>query len=158
MGKVLKTFNNGYAGAISHSLDDVVVPFANKSNGAIGFGMPVALNASKTGIVPFDGSTHTAADFIGVTVRNPSKTPDAYGSNTASYGSNDIVDVLVRGRIVVECEGTPSLGAAVSVKTLNGKFATGSGTGLIALTNVHVSATKDAYDMVEILLNTRNLL
>ena len=99
MGKVLKTFTHGYAGAIARSLDDVVVSFPNKSPNPLAFGVPVALSQDKTGVVPFDGSTHTAANFVGVTVRNPSKTPDAYGSDVSAYAAGDLADVLVRGHI-----------------------------------------------------------
>ncbi len=156
MGKVITSFMNGTAGAISRALDDVVVALANKSGAALAFGVPVALSTDKTGVVPFEGGTHAAADFVGVTVRNPSKTPTAYGSNEASYAKDELVDVLVRGHIVVDMEGSPARGAAVAIKTLDGKFTTGSGTGLIALTNVHVAAPADTYGRAEIVLNTRN--
>ena len=156
MGKVLSTFQHGYPGAISRSMDDVVEAFPNKSTGALAFGVPVALSTDKTGVVPFDGGTHAAADFVGVTVRNPSKTPAVYGSNEGSYAKDEMADVLVRGHIVVDMEGSPARGTAVAINTLNGKFTTGSGTGLIALTNVHVAAPADTYGRAEIVLNTRN--
>ena len=158
MGKVLKTFTHGYAGAIARSLDDVVVSFPNKSPNPLAFGVPVALSQDKTGVVPFDGSTHTAANFVGVTVRNPSKTPDTYGSNEGAYASNGLVDVLVRGHIVVAMDGSPGIGDAVAIRTSNGGFASGTGTGLITLTNAHVTSTVDTVGMAEILLNTRNIV
>ena len=94
MGKVISSFTNGFPGAIARALDDVVVAFANKSEGALAFGVPVALDATKTGITLFDPATHTAADFVGITVRNPSKTPETYGANTAAYASGELADVL----------------------------------------------------------------
>ena len=157
MGKVLKNFTNGFAGAISRSIDDVVVALANKSNNPLAFGVPVALNGDKNGVVPFDGSTHTAADFVGVTVRNPSKTPDAYGSDVGSYASGELVDVLVRGHIVVKLTGG-MLGAPVSIKKSDGSFSTSTGDSYVALTNAHVSAAADGNGMTEILLNTRNVI
>ena len=159
MGKVLKNFTNGYAGAISRSLDDVVVALANKSNNPLAFGVPVALNGDKNGVVPFDGSTHTAADFVGVTVRNPSKTPDAYGANTGSYAAGEMVDVLVRGHIVVKLAGSdPMIGDAVSIQKTTGGFAVGSGDSYVAIPTLRLTATPDADGMAEILLTTRNLL
>ena len=158
MGKVLKSFSNGYAGAIARSLDDVVLALANKSGEEIPFGAPVALSADKTGIVPFDASSHTAADFVGVTVRNPSKTPDTYGSSSGSYAANELADVLVRGHIVVALDGGSALGAAVGVSASTGGFTTDSGEGIVTLTNAHVSAVTDGNDRAEILLNTRNIL
>ncbi|MBQ9210918.1 MAG: hypothetical protein IJ153_04390 [Clostridia bacterium] len=159
MGKVLSSFTNGFPGAIARSLDDVVISLANKSEDPIAFGMPVALNEDKNGIVPFDGSEHTASDFVGVAVRNPSKTPDTYGDNQGSYASDDLVDVLVRGHIVVKLAGTSaSLGDQVSIVKSTGGFAVGTGDSLIPLPNAHVSATPDASGMAEIVLNTRNLV
>ena len=45
MGKVLRKFINGYPGAISRAVDDVVVSLKNASGGPIPFGAPVFLVA-----------------------------------------------------------------------------------------------------------------
>jgi len=159
MGKVLSSFTNGYPGAIARAVDDIVISMANKGDAPIAFGMPVALSEEKDGVMPFDGSYHTAADFVGVAVRNPSKTPDTYGDNTGSYAENELVDVLVRGHIVVKLAGTdPGIGDAVSIKKSSGGFAVGSGDSYVALQNLRLSAVPDANGMAEILLTTRNLL
>ena len=158
MGKVLKSFNHGYAGAIARNMDDVVVAFANRSTGEMAFGIPVALSTDRSGVVPFDGSTHTAVDFVGVTVRNPSKTPGAYGSNEGSYAKGELVDVLVRGHIVVSIQGNPARGDVLAIRTSDSKFSSGSGTGLVTLTNAHVSAPADLNNLAEIVLNNRNLV
>ena len=159
MGKVLSNFTNGFAGAIARSVDDIVIAMANKGESPIAFGRPVALGEDKDGVVPFDGSTHTAADFVGVAVRNPSKTPDAYGSNTGSYAAGEMVDILVRGHIVVKLAGSdPMIGDAVSIQKSTGGFAVGSGDSYVALPTVTLTAAPDADGMAEILLTTRNLL
>ena len=159
MGKVLSTFQHGFAGAIGRNLDDVVVALANKSGEAIPFGTPVVLSSDQTGVIPFDGDTHTADDFVGVTVRNPSKTPDTYGSDTADYAANDIVDVLTRGHIVVELDASGAkMGDAVAIDKSTGGFTTGTGNTVVPLTNVHLSAAPDSLGMAEILVNTRNIL
>ena len=157
MGKVLKSFTHGFVGAISRSLDDVVTAFANKSSGDIAFGVPVALDSTKKGIVPFDPSTHTAADFVGITVRTPSKTPDVYGQNVGKYAEDDIVDVLTRGHIVVEIAGDGELGDAVTILAAGGFTTAAADTGDVALGNVRVSAAKDG-GLAEVVLTTRNLL
>ena len=157
MGKVLSSFTHGFVGAISRSIDDVVTAFANKSNAAIAFGVPVALDANQVGVVPFDPSTHTAADFVGITVRTPSKTPDVYGQNVGSYAADDIVDVLTRGHIVVAMDGNGKLGDAVKIAAAGGFSTAAASTGDVALSNVRVSAAKDA-GLAEVVLTTRNLI
>lgn len=159
MGKVLAKFTNGCAGAIARSLDDVVVALANKSNAALAFGVPVARSTGKDGVVPFDPTAHTAADFIGVTVRIPSKTPDTYGASDGSYAPHDLVDVLVRGHIVVKCVGSGiGLGDPVSIFKTTGGFGVGTGDNYIPLDNVRISAAPDSNYITEILLTTRNLV
>ena len=166
MGKVLKNFTNGWEGAIARAADDIVISLPNKSNAAIDFGKPLALNSDRDGVIPFDGSTagahHLAADFLGVSVRNPSKTPDTYGSSTGSYAANDLVDVLVRGHIVVKCQNSNAKqGQAVSILISGnnaGKFTVATGDTVVALNNVHISGAPDTNGLAEILLNTRNIL
>ena len=159
MGKILSSFGNGWAGSIARSLDDVVVALANKSGAALAFGVPVALDASGTGVVPFDPANHTGADFVGVTVRAPAKTPDSYGASAGAYAPGEVTDVLVRGHIIARiAEGDTPLGAAVSVRASDGAFAVGTGEGYVALPNVRISAAKDAGRMAELLLTERNIL
>ena len=159
MGKVLSSFTNGWAGSIARNKDDVVVALANKSGAEIAFGVPVALDETKTGIVPFNASSHTGADFVGVTVRLPSKTPDTYGSNEGKYGANDMVDVLVRGHIVGKVVvGTTALGAAVAIRASDNAFAIGSGEGFVALPNVRVSGVADGLKNTELVLTELNVL
>ena len=159
MGKVLSSFTNGWAGSIARNRDDVVVALANKSGNDIAFGVPVALDETRTGVVPFDGNTHTRADFVGVTVRLPSKTPDTYGSNEGKYAANEMVDVLVRGHIVAKViTGTTALGAAVSVRKSDNAFAIGTGDTFVALPNVRVSNVADGLKNTELVLTERNVL
>ena len=159
MGKVLSSFTNGWAGSIARNRDDVVVALANKSGNDIAFGVPVALDETKTGVVPFDGNTHTGEDFVGVTVRLPSKTPDTYGSNEGKYAANEMVDVLVRGHIVAKViTGTTALGAAVSVRKSDNAFAIGPGDTFVALPNVRVSNVADGLKNTELVLTERNVL
>ena len=146
MGKVLSAFSNGFAGAIARSIDDVVIAMANRSEGEIAFGMPVALAPDGAGVVPFDGASHTAADFVGITVRNPSKTPETYGANTAAYASGELADVLVR------------VGEPLCVVKATGAFGAGTGDTVIPLTNARFSNTQDAPGTVEVVLTQRSLV
>ena len=159
MGKVLSSFNNGYPGAIARALDDVVITQANKSGAAIPFGTAVVLNGAKNGVIPFNPASHTGDQLIGVTVRNPAKTPDTYGSSTGSYAANDPVDVLVRGHIVVILDSDAAgPGDPVSIRKSDGAFTVGTGENYVALSNVRVSGAPDGSGRAEILLTERNVL
>ena len=159
MGKVLSTFTNGWVGAISRSVDDIVVSLANKSGDALPFGVPVALDANRAGVVRFDANSHTAAEFVGITVRAPAKTPDAYGGSTGSYAANELADVLVRGHIIAAVDNwTGAPGDVISVRKTDGKFAVGSGNDYLALTNVRVSAAPDGASNAELVITERNVL
>lgn len=161
MGKVLSTFGNGFVGSVSKSIDNVIIPMANTGENAIDFGMPVAFDEDKIGAVLFDATEMTAADFIGVTVRNPSKTPSEYGSSTGKYEPGDIMDVLVRGHIVVKvvsANPAPTPGDAVAVLKSGGRFTAGSETTKLPLTNARYSTTPDSSGLAEIVLDKRNLI
>ena len=78
MGKVLASFTNGYAGAVSRSIDDIIVSFPNAGNVSIPFGAPVFLQQSSGGGIPF-ASGLDMSTFLGFAVRSASKTPETYG-------------------------------------------------------------------------------
>ncbi len=159
MGKVLDTFTNGYAGAISRSVDDVVIPLSNTDTAALDYGVPVVYDAAKTGGVKFT-SDSVAADFIGITVRSASKTPSTYGSNVSSYAPGEMMDVLVRGSTVVPVSGgTPAPGGAVYVVKASGAFsaAAGEDNSTVLLTNARFRSVKDKNNQAEIVLLDRNL-
>jgi|GEM_PF-2925825 len=158
MGKVLSSYQNGFPGAIARAVDDIVVAMANRSEtDAIAFGAPVALSDDKLGVVPFDPATHKAENFAGIAVRNPSKTPETYGSSEARYAASELVDVLVRGHIVVDAdENAPDIGEPVGINT-DGIF-TDTASAAVALTNVRVSTDRDSDGRIEVLVTTRNMI
>ena len=113
MGKVLSTFDIGWPGAISRSVDDIVVSMKNGGTAAIPFGAPVFQASGENACVPFNSSTSTGTNFVGFAVRVPDKTPDTYGSNEGKFNANDPVDVLVRGSIVLQFTDDVSPGDSV---------------------------------------------
>ena len=159
MGKVLSAFENGFPGAIARSVDDIVIAMANRSASPIEFGMPVALSADRLGIEPFDPENHIAQDFVGVTVRAPAKTPDVYGAETASYAPGDMVDILVRGRIVVQMtEGDPWPGDTLAIVRETGRFGVGVGSETyLYLDHARVTNRMDSNNMVEVILLSREV-
>ena len=49
MGKVLSRFTNGFTGAVSRSVDNIVSSMGNASGGDIPFGAPVFLQPGENG-------------------------------------------------------------------------------------------------------------
>ncbi len=157
MGKVLSVFNHGMAGAISRSVDDVVIAVPNRAQSSLAFGVPVVLNDAGTGAVKFT-SASTAADFLGVTVRSASKTPDTYGASVGSYAPGEMMDVLSRGSIIVQVKtGTPAAGGPVYIVKATGEFtAAADGDNTVELTSAKFRGAKDGKRMAEIVLLSRN--
>ena len=115
MGKVLSTFDIGWPGAISRSVDDIVVSLKNGGSAAIPFGAPVFLTADGEGVVAYDPNAspvQTFASFVGFAIRAASKTPDTYpiqqdmssirSNQSGVWNPKEPVEVLVRGCIAAE--------------------------------------------------------
>ena len=164
MGKVLSFFPKGCPGAISRSVDDIVTALPNKeSEAAFEFGEAVFLNASGNGGVKVTSSS-TAAQFVGVAVRSPSKTPEEYlpdasGRNAGCYPPGELMDVLTRGSVVVRAAAAGP-GKPVYLDLSSGKFTylAGSNPENLALPNCHFRTGTDANGCAEMLVNTRNLI
>lgn len=157
MGKVLSVFGHGRRGAISRSVDDVVIALSNKEYNNLDFGEPVVLNNAGTGAVKFTSSS-TAADFVGVTVRSASKTPESYGDSVGSYAPGEMMDVITRGSVIVEIDdGTPVTGGPVYIIKASGKFtAQADGDNTLELTNAKFRSGRDGAYLAEIVLLSRN--
>ena len=77
VGKVQAVFGNGSPGAITRSVDDIVISVKNAGEGDIAFGTPVFLASG--GAVPFNTeSPQDFSSFLGFAVRIADKTPDTY--------------------------------------------------------------------------------
>ena len=101
MGKVQSTFINTYPGAISRSVDDIVISLTNGGAAAIKFGAPVFPDTS-TKVARNWASGDAVTGFIGIATRIGIKTPDTYASSEAEYAVNDIMSVIVRGSVCVK--------------------------------------------------------
>ena len=70
MGKVLSNFDLGWSGAISRSVDDIVVSMKNAGEAASPFGAPVFLTAEGDGVTAFNTANPQAfAKFVGFAIR-----------------------------------------------------------------------------------------
>lgn len=162
MGKVLSKFTNGFPGAISRAIDDIVATFVNKESSAnIAFGAPVMMKNDGKGVQNFTCTISTSADtlaaVLGVAVRNGGKTPAAYGSNLAAYAPGEHVDVLTRGCIVVPVNaGSPKPGGKVYWNT-SGFTATYTQHAVAEITNMRWKSEKDSNGCAEAVIIERQI-
>ena len=162
MGKVLSSFTNGFPGAISRAVDDIVTSIVNKeSSASIAFGAPVMMKSDGKGVQNFTVTIAPAADtlaaVLGVAVRNGDKTPVTYGSNLAAYAPGELVDVLTRGSVVVPvASGTPKPGGKV-YWTSAGFTATYTQYAVAEITNMRWKSEKDANNCAEAVIIERQI-
>ena len=166
MGKVQARFGNGFAGAVSRSIDDIIISVKNAGAADIPFGAPVFL--SDNGAVLFDISDPQEFDkFLGFAVRVADKTPDVYpadqtGTPTAGvWHPGDVMEVLVRGNIAIELATSGVFGGKVYIRKSDGKLTTtaGSSGSTIQLENVRVHRPRDINGTIaEVTVNKRNTI
>ena len=165
MGKVYKNNVLGYAGGISRSVDDVVESFANADTKEIAFGQPVFLNAEGTGVVGISDSSDPAK-FVGITVRSGAKTPNVYedasggvANSMATYKKGEVMDVLTRGSIVVDCTGgTVKPGMAAHFNKTYGAVSATASELTLTVPGIYFRSTRDASGRAEILVTERHLI
>ena len=160
MGKVLSSFTNGYPGAVSRSIDNVIISLRNASGGNIAFGTPVFMVSGEKACTVFDAASSTAAAFLGFAVRAADKTPEVYGSNQAVYAPDDPVDILVRGSTVLTFDGMALPGGAAYIRKSDGAIVTAAGESgtTLQLPNVTVRTSRDRNNCAEVVLTKRNIL
>ncbi|MBQ9211089.1 MAG: hypothetical protein IJ153_10950 [Clostridia bacterium] len=152
----------GYAGTPSRMSDCVIDPHrydvANKADGNIQFGAPLLLDTTNGGIRKFKSTDTAATGFIGVAVRRMGQ-PKADAADGWYYAPGEVVDVLLRGAIVVEFEDVTGIvqGGAVYVNPATGKFSTVSTNNLLISNAKIATGRTDTDKLVEIVLITRAL-
>ena len=166
MGKVQEHFSNGSPGAISRSVDDIVISVRNASDGDIPFGEPVFLGG--LGAVPFDVSDPQEFEtFLGFTVRITDKTPDTYPRGQfndppqGAWHAGDVMEVLVRGSIAVPLAVPGSTGGNVYIRKSDGRLtASAGGSGsTVRLENVRVRRPRNDWtSCAEVVVQTRNVI
>ena len=160
MGKVLIDFSNGFTGAVSRSIDQIVVSMGNGSGGEIPFGAPVFLKSGENACLTFDAGTSAAENFVGFAARAAVKAPDVYGSDEAFYAPGDPVDVLVRGSIILRFANAVTPGSSVYIRKSDGALVTSAGAEgtTLKLPNVTVRTVSDGGNRAEAVLAKRNIL
>ena len=169
MGKVQDQFYNGSPGAVSRSLDDVIISIKNAGGTDIPFGAPVFM--TNNGAVPFNtASPQDFSTFLGFAVRVADKTPDVYpnaqfgnASNTQNgvWRAGDVMEVLVRGGVCLPLATTGVRGGKVYIRKSDGKLTAtaGSSGATVELENVRIRNPRDsASNCCEAIVNKRNII
>lgn len=152
----------GVPGGLTRQTDNQINAYQNKGSTAIEFGAPVA--RSGDGVTAWT-SSHTASDFVGVALRIV-KTNETYGVNDAKYKAGEIVDVLTRSGVAVECvkdsiaTSDPAAGGKVYIRKATGEFVAASegasGANTVELSNViWAHSRRDANGLAEITILER---
>lgn len=160
MGKVIREFMTGFPGAVSRSLDNVIISMRNDEDVPIPFGAPVFQAAGENACRLFNAETSTQTAFLGFAVRAADKAPDVYGESEAAFAPNDPVDVLVRGSTVLTFANNANPGSNVYIRKSDGSIVTSPGAEgtTLQLPNVTVRSTRDSQNRAEVVLKNRNLL
>ena len=173
MGKVLSNFDIGWPGAISRSVDDIVVSLRNAGSDPIPFGAPVFLVADGEGVVAYDPNAspaHTFASFVGFAIRVAGKTPDTYparqdmssirNDQSGAWNPKEPVEVLVRGTIAVATSVGFLPGGNVYLRKEDGALVPEAGQSgtTILLENVKMRTPQgNNRPCSEVLVTTRNI-
>ena len=167
MGKVQDIFGNGTPGAVSRSVDDIVISVRNNASADVPFGAPVFLD-SNGGAVPFDISDpQEFAAFLGFAVRVADKTPGTYPQGqfedpqAGAWHPGDVMEVLVRGGIAILLEAAGVRGDAVYIRKADGRIVTAPGTAgtSILLENVRIRNPRTGRtSCCEAVVNKRNII
>ena len=166
MGKVLERFSNGIAGAVSRSVDDIVISVKNVGETDIPFGAPVFMTTG--GAVPFNKDDPQDFDaFLGFAVRIADMTPDSYPrdqagtSQAGSWKHGDVMEVLVRGGITVPMSASGRQGGKVYIRKNDGVLTADAGQSgtTVLLENVHIRNPQGfGGNVAEVIVNSRNLI
>ena len=152
-----KTMFHGYAGSFSRQPDTIID--THPAAGTIAFGAGVVYGANGAVAVPATGAT--AAQFVGVAVREVKNATNYLNQNEGGYVQYDAVPVLKRGCVNVLCtNGTPAVDGDVYLRItanaskpnspVGGFEAAADSTNSVKLTNVKWKGTADANGVAEI--------
>lgn len=159
-----KTMPHGYAGSYSRQPDTIIDTHPLEGATAVPFGGAVVVGTA--GAAKAVGSSSTAADFLGVALRETKSATNYLAQNEGLYNTNDAVPVIKRGCVNVICQnGTPAYDGTVYVRiaanasipnaVVGGFEAAADSTNSVALTNAKWKGTADVNGVAEIrILNT----
>lgn len=152
-----KTMFHGYAGSYSRQPDTIID--TECAAGAIPFGAGVVYDASHNVKVP--ASTNTAANFVGVALRETKSATNFLSQNVGAYAQYEAVPIIKRGCVNVICtRGTAAADGDVYLRVaanasypnspVGGFEASADSTNSVKLTNVKWKGAADANGVAEI--------
>lgn len=158
-----KTMPHGFAGSYSRQPDTIIDthPLAGSAN--IAFGLAVVPGTAGA-VAPVSGTT-TAAQFLGIALRETKSAVNYLNQSEGAYVPGDAVPVLKRGCANVICQnGTPAFDGAVYLRiaanssypnaVVGGFEAAADGANSVQLTNVKWKGTADANGVAEVRILT----
>lgn len=169
-GKVIgKTLPFGFRGNPSRHPDTIIDSFVNTGDDIIEYGEPVVYDPSTKGVRKIKSTDTGTVLVIGIAVRRVGQpyadSPDGY-----YYKKHDMVDVLIRGSVMVELAATTGIAAHGNVYVRNGanannaaggivcQAATGEGADTVQIPNaVFTIGEYDANNIAEITILTRSI-
>ena len=165
MGKVQAVFGNGAPGAVSRSIDDIIISVKNAGTADVPFGAPVFL--TENGAVPFNLTTpQDFTTFLGFAVRVADKTPDTYPRGqfddppAGTWHGGDVMEVLVRGTVALPLNAAGTAGGKVYIVKATGELTptAGSSGTTVELQNVRIRRPKDGSGCCEAVVSKRNII
>lgn len=166
IGQVIgKTMPHGYAGSYARQPDSVIDSHPLTGDANVQFGLAVVRDATNKHAVVLPTSTSTAAQILGVAVREVKSATDYLNQDVGQYVPGEAVPVLKRGCVNVKCQnGTPAPGGTVYVRiaensgvsgaVIGGFEATADDTKSVALTNAQWKGEADENGIAEIRIMT----
>ena len=158
-----KTMPHGFAGSYSRQPDTIIDTHPLSGDASLTFGLGVVAGAAGA-VAPVSGST-TAAQFLGIALRETKSATSYINQGEGAYVPGDAVPVLLRGCANVKCQnGTPAYDGAVYLRiaannslpnaVVGGFEAAADGANSVALTNVKWKGTADANGIAEVRIMT----
>ena len=160
-----KTMPHGYAGSYSRQPDSVIDSHPLTGDAYVPFGLAVVRDATNANAVVLPSDTTTAAQFLGVAVREIKSATDYLNQNLGQYAPGDAVPVIKRGCVNVKCQkGTPAVGGAVYLRVkanasyedavVGGFEAEADSTNTVQLSNCQWKGIADANGIAEMRIMT----
>lgn len=158
-----KTMFHGFAGSYSRQPDTIIDTHPLGGTDIVPFGQAVV--ADGNGTLAKVGGSATAADIIGIALRETKSATDYLNQSVGAYAPGDAVPVLKRGCANVFCQnGTPAYDGAVYVRiaanasypnaVIGGFEAVADGGNTIELTNFKWKGAADVNGIAELRILT----
>ena len=166
-GKVIgKTLPFGFRGNPSRNPDTIIDSFVNTGSANIEYGEPVVFDPATKGVRKLKTTDSGTVKIIGIAVRRVGQ-PYVDSPMGYYYKPHDMVDVLIRGSIMVELAATTGIAANGAVYARNGSggddkpaggIVCASGGDTVQVPNaVFAIGEHDANNIAEITILTRSI-